>query len=161
MKLHHFILLWDEVELSLFLLHFLSPSLPLCCELSNKSKVPLSKGGKKLKENSHFKHPASGMQLKLISQQMLAPSATTKHHCHHLPSGHTRHSNLQFPCFKCQPAVDYAVCSAIKAASQKNLMHFERKGYKVPFLKGSHYHDKEHTILVIKQACCHQIQHSM
>lgn len=106
------------------------------------------------------------MQLKLISQQMPALSTTTKHHCHHLPSGHTQHSNLQLSCFKCQPAVDYAVCFAIKAASQKNLMHFERKGYKVLFLKGAHYHDKEHTISVIKQACCrhmapHTTQHVM
>lgn len=88
---------------------------------------------------------------------MLAPSATTKHHCHHLPSGHTKQPNLHLSCFKCQPAVDYAVFFAIKAASRKNLMHFEHKGYKVPFLKGAHYHDKEHTISLIKQACCHHM----
>lgn len=69
----------------------------------------------------------------------------------------TRHSNLQFSCFKCQPAVDYAVSFAIKTASQKNLMHLECKGYKVLFLKGIHYHNKERTIYIIKHACCHHI----
>lgn len=123
------------------------------CELSNKSKVPLSKK----KRDSHFKHPASGMQLKIISQQMLTPSAATKHHFHHLPSGHTQRSNLQFSCFKCQPAVDYAVCFAIKVASSKNLMHLQCKGYKVLFLKAAHYHNKEQASSVIKQACCHHM----
>lgn len=128
----------------------------LHCELSNKAKVPSSK-----RKDSHFKHRASRNELKIIFHQMLAPSATTKHYFHHLPGGHTQHSNLQFSCFKCQPAVDYAVCFAFKAASQKNLMHLEYKGYKVLFLKGTHYHNKEHTISVIKQACCrHMAPHT-
>lgn len=55
--------------------------------------------------------------------------------------------------YKCQPAVDYTACFPIKAASQKNLMHLEYKGYEVLFLKGTHYHNKEHTICVIKHTC--------
>lgn len=36
-------------------------------------------------------------------------------------------------------------------------MHLQCKGYKVLFLKGAHYHNKEHAIFVIKQVCCHHM----
>lgn len=74
------------------------------------------------------------MQLPIIPHQMLVPSAATAHHLPHLSSGHM-HSTLQFSCFKCHPAVDYAARFAFKAASQKNLMDLECKGCKVLFFE--------------------------
>lgn len=78
-------------------------------------------------------------------------SAATNRHVH--PSLHAWLSNLQFSCSKCQPAADYTVRLSIKAGSQKNLMHLEYTGYEVLSLKGAHYHNKEQTISLIKQAC--------
>lgn len=86
------------------------------------------------------------MQPKIISQQMLTSCVTAFtafHHFRHLSSGYTSDADLQFSCFKCQPAADYAARFAIKGASQKNLKHLEGKGAKVLFLKGIHYHNKE------------------
>lgn len=96
MKQHLFISLREEAELPLFSIFCL-----FAVKHQIKLKCPcLAKKGKKgEKGQRHFKRAASGMQAEIISQQMLASFATTKHHFHHLPGGHTSHSDLQFPRF--------------------------------------------------------------
>lgn len=98
---------------------------------------------------------------------MLGPSAATKHHLylHHLPVGthstpvcnfHVLNVNLQL-------IMQLIMQSAlpIKEASQKNWMPLGCKGYKVLFLKQTHYHNKEHIISVIKRARCrHMAPHT-
>lgn len=134
-------------------LHFLS----LCREASNKAKVPVSckKRKKRVKKGSAtLSELPLGCRLRSFRSRCWprSPPPNTTFTTYPVDTHHTLICN--FHVFKCQPAVDYAACFAIKGASQKNLKHSEGKGSKVLFLKGIHYHNKEHTISLIKQACC-------
>lgn len=151
MKQHLFISLREEAELPLF---------SIFCLFAVKHQIKLKcpclakKGSKGRKGSATLSELPLGCRLRSFRSRCRprSPPPNTTFPTYPVDTHHTLICN--FHVFKCQPAVDYAARFAIKGASQKNLKHSEGKGSKVLFLKGIHYHNKEHTISLIKQACC-------
>lgn len=150
MKLHHFRLLWEEVEFFLYSLSIFHFSLLGTCQI--KLKWPhLRKGAATLS----ILHP--DLRLRLFLSRCWshpAPPSTTSAinpvDTHGTPICNFLALNVNLRLIM-QSAVPL----------KQHLKRTECTGYKVLFLKGSHYHNKVHTISVIKQACwCHMAPHT-